>query len=60
MKKVAVFGLGRVGKLVALMLADEGFDVVGVDQVVPSFFPLPFQQVNVQDEKSCEGYSVTG
>ena len=28
MKKVAVFGLGRVGKLVALMLADEGFDVV--------------------------------
>jgi saccharopine dehydrogenase-like NADP-dependent oxidoreductase len=52
MKKIAVFGLGRVGKLVALMLADEGFDVVGVDRIPPTSFSLPFQQVNVQDEKS--------
>lgn len=52
MKKIAVFGLGRVGKLAALLLADEGFEVVGIDQVAPSTFPLPFEQVNVNDEKA--------
>ena len=52
MKKIAVFGLGRVGKLAALLLADEGFEVIGIDQVAPSNFPLPFEQVNVNDEKA--------
>ena len=29
--QVAVFGLGKVGELVALLLADAGFKVVGLD-----------------------------
>ncbi len=31
--QVAVFGLGKVGELVALLLADAGFKVVGLDAV---------------------------
>ena len=50
MKKVAVFGLGRVGKLVALLLDNEGFQVVGIDQAVPSDFKLPSRSIDVKDE----------
>jgi len=36
MHRIAVLGLGRVGKLAAELLVESGFDVVGVDQHLPS------------------------
>ena len=35
MKRIAVFGLGKVGALVALLLHEGGFEVIGYDLVAP-------------------------
>lgn len=45
--KIAVCGLGRVGRLVALLLAEQGFEVVGLDQGKPEGFPLPFKSISI-------------
>ena len=42
MQKIAVLGLGKVGRLAAELLMQSGFDVAGYDQIRPTGAPLPF------------------
>ena len=35
MKRIAVFGLGKAGALVALLLHEGGFEVIGYDLAAP-------------------------
>ena len=43
MKKIAVFGLGKVGTLVGILLSQR-FEVVGIDKNKPHYdLPLPFE-----------------
>ena len=53
MKRVVVLGLGKVGKLAALMLCESGFEVVGLDMRLPRE-TLPFETaiIDVSDAAS--------
>ncbi len=53
MQKVAVLGLGKVGKLAALLLHDAGFEVVGLDVRTPRE-ELPFE-TQVADVTDVDG-----
>ncbi len=48
-RSVLVLGLGKVGSLVALLLKEQGFDVLAVDQRVPEGLGVPTQAVNASD-----------
>ncbi len=53
--QVAVFGLGKVGELVALLLADAGFKVVGFDSapralITPEGVELEVRPLDVTDD----------
>lgn len=50
MKKVLVFGLGKVGQLVGNMLHDTKFEVTGVDAMKKEF-PFPTEVLDVTNEK---------
>lgn len=50
MKKVLVFGLGKVGQLVGNMLHETGFEVTGVDSAEKSF-PFSTKSIDVTNEK---------
>ena len=47
--KIAVLGLGRVGRLAAELLADAGFDVAGVDARPFADAPFPVHAVDLGD-----------
>ncbi len=60
MKKIAVLGLGKVGRLAALLLEEAGFDVAGFDQHAPTE-PLPFPVESVAlDDDSALGRAIAG
>lgn len=48
-EKVAVLGLGKVGRLAAELLTLAGFDVVGFDQVPPGAVTFETRGLNVSD-----------
>lgn len=50
MQKVVVFGLGKVGQLVANMLHETNFEVIGVDSIAKEF-KFKSQQLDVTNEK---------
>ncbi len=54
MKNIAVFGLGKVGRLAALLLADRGFNVIGVDKARLENFILPIQVIDLSDTSNLE------
>ena len=61
MKKIAVFGLGKVGTLVAVLLSDK-FEVVGFDQNEPHYeydFQFRVEQGDVRDRNFLDS-SLTG
>ena len=47
--QVAVFGLGKVGELVALMLGDSGFKVIGYDSAPRGDLEFEVKPLDVQD-----------
>lgn len=47
--QVAVFGLGKVGELVAIMLADSGFKVVGYDAAPRESLDFETKPLDVKD-----------
>jgi saccharopine dehydrogenase-like NADP-dependent oxidoreductase len=49
MKRIAVFGLGKVGALVALLLHEGGFEVIGYDLAAPRE-PPPFRVAQADTE----------
>ncbi|EFQ83572.1 saccharopine dehydrogenase [Aeromicrobium marinum DSM 15272] len=49
-RTVAVFGLGKVGELVAGLLRESGFEVVGHDQVARAGLEVPTTVLDVADE----------
>lgn len=52
-QRIAVFGLGKVGALVAQLLARSGFDVIGIDQQPPtSLLHFKTQQCDVTNEQA--------
>lgn len=52
---VAVLGLGKVGRLAALLLEESGFEVTGVDSREPSLpVSFEFQKGDVADESGLE------
>ena len=50
--KIAVLGLGRVGRLAAELLADAGFDVLGLDARACPDAPFPVRIVDLGDESA--------
>jgi saccharopine dehydrogenase-like NADP-dependent oxidoreductase len=56
MKRIAVFGLGKVGALVALLLHEGGFEVIGYDLAAPRE-PPPFRlaQADTEDPAALAG-----
>jgi saccharopine dehydrogenase-like NADP-dependent oxidoreductase len=48
--KIAVLGLGKVGRLAAELLADAGFNVVGFDARPAAALPFPVHSVDFGDE----------
>ncbi len=51
MKKIAVFGLGKVGGLAARLLHDSGFNVLGFDQQTPrEEMPFTVKSANLKDQ----------
>ena len=55
MRSVLVLGLGKVGSLVALLLKQQGFDVLAVDQRVPEGLAVATQSANAGDARVVEG-----
>lgn len=60
-KKIAVFGLGKVGALAAQLLQDSGFDVTGIDVHEPrSSLPFPTLKLDVTNiselKKNLQGF----
>ncbi len=47
---IVVLGTGKVGSLVATLLHDSGFDVLGVDARERNDLPCPVQAANVTDD----------
>ena len=55
MKKIAVLGLGKVGRLAAELLNEASFDVVGYDMRIPrAQVDFETRKVDVQDEAEVE------
>ncbi len=53
MKTIAVLGLGKVGKLAALLLHDSGFEVIGIDVRRPrEKLPFELRAADVADTES--------
>ncbi len=50
MKKIAVLGLGKVGRLAAELLRDSGFEPVGYDAKPPSNVSFPCHQLDTRNE----------
>lgn len=50
-KKVAVLGLGKVGRLVAELLMESGFEVIGIDRFKPNKGRIKFLEGDVADKK---------
>ncbi len=50
--KIAVLGLGKVGRLAAELLSDAGFDVAGVDARPFPDAPFPVQTVDLGDARA--------
>jgi saccharopine dehydrogenase-like NADP-dependent oxidoreductase len=48
--KIAVLGLGKVGRLAAELLADAGFNVIGFDTRPVAGLPFPVHSVDFSDE----------
>ncbi len=55
MKKVLVFGLGKVGQLVGNMLHETGFEVTGVDSAEKNF-PFSTKSIDVTNEKEVSSF----
>lgn len=60
-KRVAVLGLGKVGRLAALLLHETGFEVTGFDVHAPRHeLPFPVEQKSAASEKeveaACKGF----
>lgn len=51
LQSIAVLGTGKVGSLVATLLHESGFDVLGLDQA-PRALPFPVQAVDVAQPAS--------
>jgi len=47
--QVAVFGLGKVGELVAVMLGESGFKVIGYDAAPRDDFGFEVRALDVKD-----------
>jgi saccharopine dehydrogenase (NAD+, L-lysine-forming) len=50
MEKVVVLGLGKVGTLVALLLKECGFKVLGIDAIARDNAPVPMEAGDVTDK----------
>ena len=55
MKRIAVLGLGKVGRLAAELLHDAGFDVTGVDRVERQAAPFPIEVFDLAHSSAIEG-----
>ena len=51
LKKIAVLGLGNVGTLVATLLHQSEFEVVGIDSINRTKLPFAFEKGDVSDKK---------
>ncbi len=52
--KIAVFGTGKVGQLVAILLAEAGFDVTGCDAKPRDDLSFPVRAVDVTDRAALD------